>query len=377
MFKPVPGKVSFTEMEKHILLFWKEKHVFERSVAERDNQNLFRLYEGPPTANASPGVHHILSRVFKDTIPRYKTMKGYCAPRKAGWDTHGLPVELSVEKELGFSSKEDIETYGVAQFNARCRESVFRYVKEWDELTERIGFWVDMEHPYITLDNGYIESCWWVVRQLWDKGLIYQGYRVTPHCPRCGTSLSSHEVALGYEETDDPSVWIKFKVVPSPLSESEGQKRLYELSRDKPTYLLAWTTTPWTLPGNTAIAVASEAEYVVVKKDDEYLILASARLKQVGLDDFEVVERLKGDDIAGVNYEPLYNPHQFEIERRRLEVIDEDGVIGARRLILQESEVRLYRVIAADFVSMEEGTGIVHVAPAFGVLLLVRLTLKF
>ena len=199
MFKPVESKVNFPELEKRILDFWRERRIFERSVEERKEAPLFVLYEGPPTANASPGVHHVLSRVFKDVIPRYKTMKGYCTPRKAGWDTHGLPVELEIERELGFSSKAEIEAYGVSQFNARCRESVFRYQREWEEVTERIGFWLDMEHPYITLDNSYIESCWWIIKQLWEKGLIYQGYKVTPHCPRCGTSLSSHEVALGYE----------------------------------------------------------------------------------------------------------------------------------------------------------------------------------
>jgi isoleucyl-tRNA synthetase len=308
--------------------------------------------------------------VFKDIFPRYKAMKGYYVPRKAGWDCHGLPVELEVEQELGFRTKTDIESYGVGRFNERCRQGVLRHIKKWEQLTERIGFWLDIEHPYITMDNDYIESCWWIVKRLWGKGLIYQGYKVTPHCPRCDTSLSSHEVALGYEDTDDPSIWVKFKVVPSPISESEGQKRLYKLSRDKVTHLLAWTTTPWTLPGNTALAVAPGAEYVAVKKDDEYLILASACLKQVGLDDCEVVERLKGNDLAtitGVNYEPLYNPHQFGIERRRLEFINEAGVLGAPRLELQEPKVKLtYKVIAADFVSMEEGTGIVHVAPAFG-----------
>ena len=362
MFEPVQSRVSFPELEQGIIRFWKEKRIFERSVEQREGGDLFILYEGPPTANASPGVHHVLSRVFKDVIPRYKAMKGCRAPRKAGWDTHGLPVELSIEQELGFTSKEDIETYGVAEFNKRCRESVFRYVEEWNELTERIGFWVDMEKAYKTLEPNYIESCWWIIKQLWDKGLIYQGYKVTPHCPRCGTSLSSHEVALGYEDADDPSIYIKFKVVPSPISESEEQKRLYEFSRERPTYLLAWTTTPWTLPGNTALAVAPEAEYVVVKKDDEYLILASACLEQAGLDDCEVAERLKGDDLAtitGVDYEPLYNPHQFGIERRRF---DERGA-----LVLRESRDDLkYKVIAADFVSMEDGTGIVHIAPAFG-----------
>ena len=368
MFEPVQSRVNFPELEQGIIRFWQERRVFERSVEQRADGDLFILYEGPPTANASPGVHHILSRVFKDVIPRYKAMKGFRAPRKAGWDTHGLPVELSIEKELGFSSKEDIETYGVAEFNRHCRDSVFRYVEEWNQLTERIGFWVDMEKAYRTLEPSYIESCWWIIKQLWDKGLIYQGYKVTPHCPRCGTSLSSHEVALGYEDdTPDPSIYIKFRVIPSPISDYDydkpnKQKRLYELARDKPAYLLAWTTTPWTLPGNTALAVAPDAEYVVVKKDYEYIVLAAALLKQVGLDDCEVVERLKGDDLAtitGVNYEPLYNPHQFGIERRRF---DERGA-----LVLQESRDGLqYRVIAADFVSMEDGTGIVHIAPSFG-----------
>ncbi len=375
MFKSVGSKVNFPQMEESLLRFWKEGKIFQRSVQARQNAPLFTLYEGPPTANGSPGIHHVLSRVFKDVIPRYKTMKGCYAPRKAGWDTHGLPVELEVERELGFTSKADIEQYGIAQFNARCRESVLRYLKEWEELTERIGFWIDMQNPYITFDNPYIESCWWIVKQLWDKGLIYPGYKVTPHCPRCGTSLSSHEVALGYQDAEDPSVYIKFKVVPLLILETAKQKRLSELSGDKATYLLAWTTTPWTLPGNTALAVATDAEYAVVEVDDVdnkcYLILASALLERVGLGDCEVLLRLKGSDLAtinGVNYEPLYNPHRFDVERRRLEFINEAGVSGAPRLILQKRKQELtYKVVAADFVSMEEGTGIVHVAPAFGV----------
>jgi len=371
MFRPVSSRVNFAQVEEQILALWKKKNVFEQSVEARQGAPRFTLYEGPPTANGSPGIHHVLSRVFKDVIPRYKAMKGYYTPRIGGWDTHGLPVELEVEKQLGFSGKTQIEEYGVAKFNARCRESVFRYLKDWEALTERIGFWIDLKNAYITMKNEYIESCWWAIKQMWDKGLVYQGYKVTPHCPRCGTSLSSHEVALGYrDDAEDPSVYIKFKVVPWLISESDKQKRLYELSRDKPTYLLAWTTTPWTLPGNTALAVAADAEYVVVKRGCEYLILASACLKQVGLDDCELVARLKGSDlatIAGVNYEPLYNPHQFGVERKRLEFINEAGVLGAPRLKLQEPREDLtYKVIAADFVSMEDGTGIVHIAPAYG-----------
>jgi len=371
MFRPVDSKVDFPQVEEKILSLWQQNNVFPRSVDSRQGSQRFVLYEGPPTANGSPGIHHVLARVFKDVIPRYKAMKGYYTPRIAGWDTHGLPIELEIERELGLSSKTQIEEYGIDKFNARCRESVFGYLKEWNAMTERIGFWVDMEHPYITMENNYIETVWWAIKQMWDKGLVYQGYKVTPHCPRCGTSLSSHEVALGYQDdVADPSVYIKFKVVPSPISESEEQKRLYELSREKPTYLVAWTTTPWTLPGNTALAVAADAEYVVVKKGDEYLILASALLTQAGLDDCEVVERLQGSDLAtinGVNYEPLYNPHKFNVERKRLEFIDEADVSGAPRLKLQKPEANLtYKVITADFVSLDEGTGIVHMAPAFG-----------
>jgi len=372
MFRPVNSRVSFPQLEEKVLSWWRDKGIFARSVEARQGGQRFVLYEGPPTANGSPGIHHVLARIFKDVIPRYKAMKGYYTPRIAGWDTHGLPVELEVERELGFSGKAQIEEYGIDKFNARCRESVFRYLREWEEMTERIGFWVDLEHPYITMENSYIESVWWAIKQMWDKGLVYQGYKVTPHCPRCGTSLSSHEVALGYQDdTEDPSVYIKFKIVPSPLSESEQQKRLYELSREKPAYLLAWTTTPWTLPGNTALAVAADAEYAVVEVGDEYLIMASARLEPLGLGDCEILERLKGSDlaaIAGVNYEPLFNPHEFGIERRRFERI----VVAAPIRIYTELQVQepdrdlTYRVIDTDFVSMEDGTGIVHMAPAYG-----------
>ncbi len=363
MFKPIGSKVSFPQLEENILDWWRSNDVFRRSVQERQDGPLFMLYEGPPTANGKPGIHHVLARIFKDVIPRYKAMKGFYAPRIAGWDTHGLPVELEVERELGFSGKAQIEEYGIDKFNTLCRESVFRYLKDWNAMTERIGFWIDLEHAYITMNNSYIESVWWAIKQMWDKGLVYQGYKVTPHCPRCGTSLSSHEVALGYQEdTPDPSVYIKFKIVPSPISESEEQKKLYELSRDKPTYLLAWTTTPWTLPGNTALAVNDEADYVVVAVNGEYIVLALARLEQVGLGDCEVLLSLKGSGLAtitGVNYEPLFNPHSFGVERKRFQ--ENSGLQS------QEADKNLtYRVIATDFVSLEDGTGIVHVAPAYG-----------
>ena len=351
MFHPVSSKVNFPQVEETILSLWKEKDVFKRSVDGRRSDRLFMLYEGPPTANGSPGIHYILSRVFKDVIPRYKAMKGYYTPRIAGWDTHGLPVELEVERGLGFSGKKDIEDFGVAKFNARCRESVLDYLKEWNAITESIGFWVDLDNAYITMKNEYIETVWWAIKQMWDKGLIYQGYKVTPHCPRCGTSLSSHEVALGYQDdTEDPSIYIKFKLVDSSIA---------DVARDKPAYFLAWTTTPWTLPGNTALAVAADAEYAVVGNDKEYLILASALLEAVGLDDYKMVAKVEGRCLVGAEYEPLFNPHDFGVERRRFQENSE--------LQPQTAEKKLtYRVIAGDFVSMEDGTGIVHIAPAYG-----------
>jgi len=351
MFRPVSSRVNLPEVEEGILGFWQKSNTFKRSVEGRQGRPRFVFYEGPPTANGSPGIHHVLSRVFKDIILRYRTMKGDYVPRIAGWDTHGLPVELEVEKELGLATKAEIEEYGIDKFNARCRESVFSYLKEWDALTERIAFWLDLEHAYVTMDNTYIETGWWAIKEMWDKGLIYQGYKVTPHCPRCGTSLSSHEVALGYQDdTEDPSVYIKFRVV---------KKSLDGFSLDKPTYLLAWTTTPWTLPGNTALAVAPKAEYAVVEVGDEYLIMASALLGAAGLDDYKVAGKVAGSELVGTEYEPLFNPHEFGVERRRFQMQSE--------LSVQEPSQKLtYRVIGADFVSLEDGTGIVHVAPAYG-----------
>jgi len=375
VFHPVSSKVNFPQVEENILSLWKEENVFERSVDSRQGGPRFVLYEGPPTANGSPGIHHVLSRVFKDIIPRYKAMKGYYTPRIAGWDTHGLPVELEVERELGFSSKTEIEEYGIDQFNARCRESVFGYLKEWEAMTERIGFWIDLKHPYITMENSYIETCWWAIKQMWDRGLVYQGYKVTPHCPRCGTSLSSHEVALGYQDdVEDPSVYIKFKLVKGSLVDSDIRDRqtvfrLEGLFSHKPAYFLAWTTTPWTLPGNTALAVAADAEYAVVEVDNEYFILADALRERVGLDNFEEVARLKGDELAKAKYEPLFNPHKCGVDRLRPQTFfSPDATMPIHKeLQVQESKEDLtYSVIATDFVSMEEGTGIVHIAPAYG-----------
>ncbi len=368
MFRPASSKVNFAQVEENILGLWKEKNIFERSIDSRQGCPRFVLYEGPPTANGSPGIHHVLSRVFKDVIPRYKAMKGYYSPRIGGWDTHGLPVELEVERELGFSGKADIEEYGVDRFNAHCRESVFSYLKEWEAMTERIGFWVDLANAYVTMKNGYIESCWWAIKQMWDRGLVYQGYKVTPHCPRCGTSLSSHEVALGYQDdVEDPSVYIKFRVVKGSFAGSEVRDHLFSLlhSSDKPVYFLAWTTTPWTLPGNTALAVDAEADYVLLEGDKDYLIMASLRVGAVGFDDYKVVEKVHGSDLVevglnnGIEYEPLFNPSDFGVERRRFQ---ENTELQLREAV----EKVTYRVIDGGFVSMEEGTGIVHIAPAYG-----------
>jgi isoleucyl-tRNA synthetase len=362
MFKPVNSKVDFSKLEENILVLWKEKDVFKRSIEARKDGPRFTLFEGPPTANGNPGIHHVLARVFKDVIPRYKVMKGYYAPRIAGWDTHGLPVELEVEKKLGISSKNQIEEYGIAKFNEKCKESVFGYLKNWDAMTERIGYWVDMQHPYITMDDKYIESGWWTIKQFWDKGLIYQGYRVTPHCPRCGTSLSSHEVALGYQDdTEDPSVFPKFKVIKTDNPVIAG------LLTQKSLYLLAWTTTPWTLPGNTALAVSANAKYAIIDTGESYIIMADELRGKVGLGEFSVKVETLGKDLVGTRYEPLYNPHKFNVERKRPTLIKyADGIERKEYKIQSQDQDLTYPVIATEFVTMEDGSGIVHVAPAFG-----------
>jgi isoleucyl-tRNA synthetase len=359
MFREVNTKINFLQLEEDILRFWKEQGIFNKSIEVRKKGPHYTFYEGPPTANGSPGVHHVLSRLYKDAVCRYKTMKGYHVPRKAGWDTHGLPVELEVESSLALTSKAQIEEYGVARFNDHCRQSVFKYIKEWETMTERLGCWLDMEHPYITLDNSYIESCWWIIKQLWDKGLIYQGYKVTPHCPRCGTSLSSHEVALGYrDDAEDPSVYIKFKLV---LSSVQERTQLHSFllpcrTSSKPAFLLAWTTTPWTLPGNTALAIAPHAEYSVMEGDQDYLILATMLVDRVGLEGYAELGVVSGKDLVHLEYEPLFNPHNFAVQRLDLPT-----------LRVEETRENLtYPVISADFVSLDEGTGVVHIAPAFG-----------
>ena len=361
MFRPVSSKVSFPQLEEGILRLWKERDIFHKSIDQRPEDRLFIFYEGPPYANASPGIHHVLARVFKDVVVRYKTMQGYRVPRKAGWDTHGLPAELEVERELGFKSKADIESFGIEEFNRRCRQNVFAYLKEWEALTERIAFWLDLSDAYITCTNDYMESCWWAVKQLWDRGLVYQDYRVTPHCPRCGTSLSDHEVAQGYQEnTPDPSVWIKFR-----LTRESEQKLAQKMPGEAPTYFLAWTTTPWTLPGNTALAVDPEADYAVVevagRDGPERLILAEGLVSLSLGDAYKVVAKVEGRELAGLHYQPLYDPREWDVEARGFN--QEGRLVPLRR---GETMEKAYAVISADFVSLTEGTGIVHMAPAFG-----------
>ena len=298
--------------------------MFRESIRRREGSPPFVFYEGPPTANGRPGAHHVLSRVFKDVFPRFKTMRGHFVPRKGGWDCHGLPVELEIEKELGFQSKEDIERYGVAEFNAKCRESVLRYIDEWNALTERIGFWLDTENAYFTLSNDYIESVWWSLKETWQKGLLTEGHKVVPYCPRCGTALSSHEVAQGYEDVVDPSVYVRFPLLDDPSVS-----------------LLAWTTMPWTLVPHAAIAVDPEVSYARARLGGERLILAEALVERVLGAEAEIEERMPGSALLGLRYEPPF-PY-----------ISGYGERG-------------HTVLAGDFVSIEDGTGVVHTGAAFG-----------
>ncbi|MFZ2071085.1 MAG: isoleucine--tRNA ligase [Halobacteriota archaeon] len=322
-FKSETQRVNFVKQEEEILAFWDREKTFERSVARRKGSKQFVFVEGPPTANGLPHPGHILTRVVKDLILRYKTMQGYYVKRKAGWDTHGLPVEIEVEKELGINTKGEIEVFGIEKFNRKCKDSVFRYEKEWVNATKRVGFWIDIDSPYITFDTNYIESVWWSLKEVWKKGLLYKGHKVVPFCPRCETTLSSHEVAQGYRDVEDPSVYVKFK-----------------LKQEDEQYLLAWTTTPWTLMGNIALAVHPTNTYVKVKHKEEQLILAEARL-DVLEGEYEILERFEGKTLENMEYERLFEYAKVE---------------GGEA----------HKVITAEFVTLEEGTGIVHIAPAFG-----------
>ncbi len=332
-FKEVTGRYDGPTLEQEVLTFWREHDVFAQTIEQSADRPRFSFNEGPPTANGKPGIHHVLARTFKDVFPRYKTMRGYYAPRKAGWDTHGLPVEHEVEKllkkegRIDSYDKEEIEAkVGIAEFTRLCRESVMTYIGDWEKMTERMGFWVNMDEAYYTLDNSFIESVWHLLKQIWDKDLIYRGYKVVPYDPRIGATLSSHELALGYKETDDPSITVRFRLVD-----------------DADTYFLVWTTTPWTLPSNLALAVGADIDYSYCESDGQTLILAEALRETVFRDvEHTVTKTVKGSELVGTRYEQLFD-------------------------YLEVAAPNAFQVFAADFVSTEDGTGIVHTAPAYGV----------
>ena len=335
MYQKVSTNMNFVEREKKTEEFWRENHIFEKSIEQRKQGETYTFYDGPPTANGKPHIGHVLTRVIKDMIPRYRTMKGYMVPRKAGWDTHGLPVELEVEKMLGLDGKEQIEEYGLEPFIKHCKESVWKYKGMWEDFSNTVGFWADMDHPYVTYDNNFIESEWWALKQIWEKKLLYKGFKIVPYCPRCGTPLSSHEVAQGYKDVKERSAIVRFKV------------------KGEDAYILAWTTTPWTLPSNVALCVNPEEEYVKVKAADGYVYyMAKALLDKVlgklATEDapaYEILEEYKGTDLEGKEYEPLY---AFTGE------------------ICEKQHKKGHYVTCDTYVTMTDGTGVVHIAPAFG-----------
>ena len=328
VFRPVDTAQSFPALEEAVLAWWRENNIFEKSVELRRGQPEWVFYEGPPTANGRPGSHHVLARIFKDIYPRFRTMRGNFVPRKAGWDCHGLPVELEIERRLGFNHKDEIEEYGIAEFNQLCKESVTEYVDEWKRMTERIGFWIDLDDAYWTMNDSYIESEWWILTEFWKQGLLEQDYKVVPYCPRCGTALSSHELAQGYKEVTDPSIIVRF-----PLLDAEGHQ-------EEGTSLLVWTTTPWTLISNVAAAVGGKIEYARAKLGDERFILGADLVQTVLGPEAVVEETFSGSALAGRGYRP---PFDFVTPDKPA-----------------------WRVVLGDFVSTDEGTGIVHIAPAFG-----------
>ena len=330
MYDKVSTNLNFVEREKNIEKFWEDHQIFEKSIDSRKEGETYTFYDGPPTANGKPHIGHVLTRVIKDMIPRYRTMKGYMVPRKAGWDTHGLPVELEVEKSLGLDGKEQIEEYGLEPFIEHCKESVWKYKGMWEDFSSTVGFWADMEDPYVTYHNEYIESEWWALKKIWDRGLLYKGFKIVPYCPRCGTPLSSHEVAQGYKDVKERSAIVKFK-----LKDEEG-------------FVLAWTTTPWTLPSNVGLCVNPNENYVKVamKEDGTVYYLAEALCDAVlGADTYEVKERYKGKELEYKEYEPLFD---CALE------------------ICKKQKKKAYYITCGDFVTLTDGTGVVHIAPAFG-----------
>src|SRR3989338_4624017 len=353
---------NFSKEEEKVLEFWEREGIFERSLEQTQDGKPYVFYEGPPTANGRPGIHHVLSRTFKDIMPRYQTMRGRFVARKAGWDTHGLPVELEVEKRLGLKSKRDIENLvpgdkraSIVKFNEECKKSVWTYLEDWQKLTRRMGYWVDLKNPYITYTPQYIESLWAIIKKFNEKGLLKKTFRVQPFCTRCGTALSSHELAQGYKKVKDKAVFVKFQITPnqnSLRSFATGQANpksqinsKYQIPNDAPIYLLSWTTTPWTLPGNVALAVDKKIVYVVAKKglqDSGYelQILAKDRLNVLS-EPYEVLGELKGSDLVGLQYKPLFNIPELQNEKS-------------------------HRLYGADFVTADEGTGIVHTAVMYG-----------
>ena len=335
MYEKVSTKLNFVEREDKVLSFWKENKVFERSIEEKKDLPTYTFYDGPPTANGKPHIGHVLTRVIKDMIPRYQTMKGHNVIRKAGWDTHGLPVELEIEKELGIDGKEQIEAYGLDPFITKCKESVWKYKAMWEEFSGKVGFWADMDDPYVTYHDDFIESEWWALKQIWDKGLLYKGFKIVPYCPRCGTPLSSHEVAQGYKTVKERSAVVRFKLV------------------DEDAYFLAWTTTPWTLPSNVALCVNPDEDYCKVKAADGYtyymakalLDTVLGKLAEEGKSAYEILETYKGIDLERKEYEPL-----FECTKNYVAKLPEKG----------------HYITCDSYVTMSDGTGIVHIAPAFG-----------
>ena len=335
MYKKVSTDMNFVEREKEVEKFWDDENIFQKSMDEKEGCPDYIFYDGPPTANGKPHIGHVLTRVIKDMIPRYRTMKGYMVPRKAGWDTHGLPVELEVEKMLGLDGKDQIEKYGLEPFIKKCKESVWKYKGMWEDFSGTVGFWADMEHPYVTYDNNFIESEWWALKKIWDKGLLYKGFKIVPYCPRCGTPLSAQEVAQGYKDVKERSAIVRFKV------------------KDEDAYILAWTTTPWTLPSNLALCVNPKEDYAKVKAaDGRVYYMACAlldtvlgRLAEEGKDAYEVLATYKGTELEGKEYEPLYQCAADEAAKQRK---------------------KAFYVVCDEYVTLTDGTGVVHIAPAFG-----------